>query len=96
MHKKQSGGAGQFARVIGYLEPTVTEEEAQAKAKNNDQTQFDNIFEDKTIGTNVPNEYKSAIENQFYESCDKGPLTNYPILSTKFVLLDGETHVVDS
>lgn len=85
LHKKQSGGAGQFARVIGYMEP-MTEEEGE----------FMNIFEDKTIGTNIPNEYKTAIEKQFHDSCIKGPLTNYPVVNTRFILEDGETHVVDS
>lgn len=85
LHKKQSGGAGQYAKVIGYMEPIQDGED-----------DFGNLYEDKTVGTSIPNEFKSAIENQFHESCLKGPLTNYPIVKTKYVLTDGDTHVVDS
>lgn len=36
------------------------------------------------------------MEKGFYESVEKGPLTGYPVVNMKFVLEDGETHVVDS
>ena len=91
LHKKQSGGAGQFARVIGYLEPI---NDLAEKSKDTDI--FVNQFISKTVGENVPNEYIVAVEKQFYDSCAKGPLTGYPMINTRMVFTDGETHVVDS
>ncbi|CAD8048771.1 unnamed protein product [Paramecium primaurelia] len=85
LHKKQSGGAGQYAKVIGYMEPLQLEE-----------GQFSNQFENHVIGTSIPNEYITAVEKGFYESVDKGPLTGYPVVNVRFVLEGGETHVVDS
>ncbi|KAM3128086.1 hypothetical protein pb186bvf_019787 [Paramecium bursaria] len=84
LHKKQTGGAGQFARVMGYVEPLNGEE------------QFANQFVNATVGNNIPNEYITAVEKGFYESVEKGPLTGYPVVNFKFVLEDGQTHVVDS
>ncbi|KAL4426295.1 hypothetical protein ABPG74_006552 [Tetrahymena malaccensis] len=87
LHKKQSGGAGQFARVIGYVEPMINPEDPQ---------DFSCQFVNKVIGTNVPNEYVTACEKSFYDVIDKGPQTGYPVVNLKFVLEDGQTHVVDS
>lgn len=49
-HKRQSGGAGQYGKVIGYLEPL--EEEDYTKVE----------FVDKTVGTNIPKQFVPAIE----------------------------------
>ena len=89
LHKKQSGGAGQYAKIMGYCEPNVpdiTDPEADTQ----------NVFVDDTQGNNLPNEYIPAIEKAFYEATKKGPLTGYPVIGCKFVLTDGQTHVVDS
>jgi elongation factor G len=90
LHKKQSGGAGQYARVVGYIEPLneggVTEEGADMSCQ----------FEDATVGNNIPNEYIPAIEKSFHECTKKGPKTGYPVVGVKYVLTDGQTHVVDS
>lgn len=45
---------------------------------------------------NIPGEYIPAIEKAFYEEIKKGPNTGYPVISMRFVLEDGQTHVVDS
>jgi elongation factor G len=89
LHKKQSGGAGQFARVIGYIEPT-NQEEGQSEADLTCQ------FVDATEGQNIPNEYIPAIEKAFHECTKKGQQTGYPVVGVKYVLTDGQTHVVDS
>lgn len=89
LHKKQSGGAGQYARVIGYIEPInedITEPDAE----------MGNIFVNATEGQNIPNEYVPAIEKAFHEFCKKGPKTGYPVVGMRYVLKDGQTHVVDS
>jgi elongation factor G len=89
LHKKQSGGAGQYARVIGYIEPTdepVQGEKADLSCQ----------FVDGTEGNNVPNEYIPSIEKAFHECTKKGPKTGYPVVGVRYVLTDGQTHVVDS
>lgn len=53
-------------------------------------------FKDATQGSNVPNEYIPAIEKAFHECCKKGPKTGYPVVGVRYVLTDGQTHVVDS
>lgn len=86
LHKKQSGGAGQYARVAGLMEPIPLNETGE----------FKNQFINKIVGTAIPNEYIPAIERAFYECCEKGPLTGYPVVNVQYTLTDGSTHVVDS
>lgn len=94
LHKKQTGGAGQFARVIGYVEPIYNITDQEVRKEGNDI--FVNQFESKLVGQNVPGEYVTAVEKQFYMSCEKGPICGYPIINCRMVFVDGETHVVDS
>ena len=54
------------------------------------------VFEDATTGNNVPNEYIPSIEKAFHECTKKGPKTGYPVVGCRYVLTDGQTHVVDS
>ena len=89
LHKKQSGGAGQYAKVIGYVEP-INEDITAPDAV------LGNVFQNATEGQNIPNEYVPAIEKAFHEFCKKGPKTGYPVVGMKYVLTDGQTHVVDS
>jgi len=89
LHKKQSGGAGQYARVIGYIEP-INEDITDPDAE------MGNVFVNATEGQNIPNEYVPAIEKAFHEFCKKGPKTGYPVVGMRYVLKDGQTHVVDS
>ena len=88
LHKKQSGGSGQYAKVIGYIEPTIEDFESSEEKGN--------YFQDVTGGENVPKEYIPAIEKAFHEACKKGPLTGSPVIGVKFVLENGQTHPVDS
>ncbi|KAI8927075.1 P-loop containing nucleoside triphosphate hydrolase protein [Entophlyctis helioformis] len=86
-HKKQSGGAGQFGRVVGYIEP-IPEEEVDEDASVE--------FENRTVGMNIPFQYIPAIEKGFYEGCDKGYLIGHPINGVRMILEDGAAHSVDS
>ncbi|XP_059930963.1 elongation factor G, mitochondrial [Gadus macrocephalus] len=83
-HKKQSGGSGQYGKVIGVLEPL--DAEASTKVE----------FEDQTVGTNVPKQFVPAVEKGFREACEKGPLSGHKISGVRFVLEDGANHMVDS
>ncbi|XP_068236558.1 elongation factor G, mitochondrial [Palaemon carinicauda] len=84
LHKKQSGGSGQFGRVIGVLEPLPVEENTK------------NVFQDETMGTNIPKQFVPAIEKGFKQMCNKGHLTGHKISGVRFRLLDGANHMVDS
>ncbi|NXI43463.1 EFGM factor, partial [Galbula dea] len=83
-HKKQTGGAGQYGKVIGVLEPLDPE----------DYTKLE--FEDRTVGTNIPKQFIPAVEKGFREACEKGLLSGHRISGVRFVLDDGAHHMVDS
>eukprot|EP00126_Sphaerothecum_destruens_P005181 Sdes_comp18620_c0_seq2m8799 len=83
-HKKQSGGAGQYGRVIGRLEPLPNSEYGR------------NEFVNETIGNNIPPGFIPAIEKGFEEACERGTLIGYPITGLRMVLQDGASHMVDS
>uniref|UniRef100_A0A096M2Z6 Elongation factor G, mitochondrial n=1 Tax=Poecilia formosa TaxID=48698 RepID=A0A096M2Z6_POEFO len=83
-HKKQSGGSGQFGKVIGVLEPLEPEHYTKLE------------FEDQTVGTNVPKQFVPAVEKGFREACEKGPLSGHKISGVRFLLEDGANHMVDS
>ncbi|KAF5383459.1 hypothetical protein D9757_006157 [Collybiopsis confluens] len=88
-HKKQTGGAGQFARVIGYVEPMTPEEDKEGKGR-------DTEFIDDVMGGSVPTNYIPAVEKGFFEALEKGTLSGNPISGCRLVLQDGAFHVVDS
>ncbi|XP_062988113.1 elongation factor G, mitochondrial [Elgaria multicarinata webbii] len=83
-HKRQSGGAGQFGKVVGFLEPLEPENNTRVE------------FSDRTVGTNIPKQFVPAIEKGFRDACEKGPLTGHKISGVRFVLEDGANHMVDS
>lgn len=85
-HKKQTGGAGQFARVIGYIEPM----------EYNEDLGRDVDFVNIVMGGNVPTNFIPAVEKGFYEALEKGSLSGNPITGCCFVLKDGAFHAVDS
>ncbi|HRT67745.1 MAG TPA: elongation factor G, partial [Bacteroidota bacterium] len=83
-HKKQTGGAGQFARVAGYIEPL--------KEPNNEHY----LFENKIIGGVIPKEFIAACDKGFREQLHEGFIIRQPIVDVKVTLNDGSTHPVDS
>jgi elongation factor G len=84
LHKKQSGGAGQYARVIGILEPLSPDKFASVE------------FSDETSGTNVPSQFIPAIKKGLIRAYEKGSLSGNKISGVKFRLQDGDNHIVDS
>ncbi|XP_041666957.1 elongation factor G, mitochondrial [Cheilinus undulatus] len=83
-HKKQTGGSGQYGKVIGVLEPLEPEQYTKLE------------FEDQTVGTNIPKQFVPAVEKGFRGACEKGLLSGHRISGVKFVLEDGAHHMVDS
>jgi elongation factor G len=88
LHKKQTGGAGQYARVIGYIEPLDEEERAEANASN--------LFENRCIGMNIPQEYYTSCEKGANDAFAEGALVGGQLEGVKVVLQDGASHAVDS
>jgi elongation factor G len=82
-HKKQTGGSGQFARVIIDLEPT-----------GGDGGGYE--FENKVTGGRVPREYIPSVDAGCQEAAEFGVLAGYPMVDVKVTLRDGAYHEVDS
>jgi len=83
-HKKQTGGRGQFARVMGYLEPLP----------NDAVEQFE--FVDDVTGGSIPREFIPACEKGFKEAIQEGSLIGFPVVGVRVVINDGSSHAVDS
>jgi elongation factor G len=83
-HRKQTGGSGQFAKVVGRIEPLPADAEETF------------VFENKVVGGRIPKEFIPAVEEGFQEQCQKGTLIGFPIVGVKVVLTDGSYHDVDS
>ncbi|GAA4434426.1 elongation factor G [Bremerella cremea] len=85
-HKKQTGGSGQFAHIVGSMEPLPQDTEG---AEN-----F--VFDDKISQGRIPKEYIPAVQRGFEDCMSKGPLAEFPVVGLKVTLSDGSYHDVDS
>jgi elongation factor G len=83
-HKKQTGGKGQFARVLGYIEPLPNDAVEQYE------------FVDDTVGGSIPREFIPACEKGFKEAVQKGSLIGFPVVGVRICVNDGQFHAVDS
>jgi elongation factor G len=83
-HRKQTGGAGQFARVLIKLEPLQTSDGALYE------------FDNKVTGGRIPKEYIPAVDAGAQDAMQYGVLAGYPLVGLKLTLLDGAYHEVDS
>ena len=92
-HKKQSGGSGQFAHIVGELVPfdedALEEEEKEAVVDN-----F--IFEQSIVSGRIPKQFIPAVEKGLRQQVPKGVLAEYPVVGLKCHLKDGSYHDVDS
>ena len=86
-HKKQTGGSGQFARVIIDIAPSVGAEGA---------SEVGYLFENKVTGGRVPREYIGSVDAGCREAMENGVLAGYPMVDLKVTLTDGAYHDVDS
>ncbi|MFQ5655850.1 MAG: elongation factor G, partial [Planctomycetota bacterium] len=80
-HKKQTGGAGQYGRVIGTLAPS-------------EEGEF--LFNNEVRGGNIPREYIPSVEKGFRAMLEEGPFVGAPIHGLSVTLQDGAHHSVDS
>ena len=80
-HKKQTGGAGQYAKIVGSIEPI-----------SNAEFEFDN----KIVGGKIPTQFIPACEKGFKNALNKGPLMEFPVTGVKVTINDGAHHSVDS
>jgi elongation factor G len=82
-HKKQTGGSGQYGRVVINLEPT-----------GGDGGGYE--FENKITGGRIPREYIPSVDTGCQEAAEFGVLAGYPMVDLKVTLTDGAYHEVDS
>ncbi len=80
-HKKQTGGSGQYGRVIGYIEP-------------NPKGVYE--FVNEVRGGRIPKEFIPSCEKGFRAVMKKGGLIGFPVIGVRVVLKDGQSHAVDS
>ena len=83
-HKKQTGGSGQYAHIVGELSPMPEDTDENFE------------FENKVVGGRIPREYIPSVEKGFRMSMEKGPIAGFPIVGVKATLADGSYHDVDS
>ncbi|MFO0724414.1 MAG: elongation factor G [Myxococcota bacterium] len=80
-HKKQTGGAGQYGKIAGYIEPLAEK---------------DFEFVDDVVGGSVPRQFIPSVEKGFRSMIDKGRKIGVPVVNVRVVLDDGASHAVDS
>ena len=81
-HKKQSGGAGQYARVFIDLDPLPRGEGYE--------------FMDKVVGGVIDQSLRPSVDKGVHSKLEEGIIAGYPIVDVKVSLVDGKTHPVDS
>lgn len=83
-HKKQTGGAGQYAKILATIEPMPLDGEEMYE------------FESKVVGGNIPREYIPSCDKGFQEQLKDGLLIGQPVMGVKCIVTDGGFHPVDS
>ena len=81
-HKKQTGGSGQFARIVVEFEPSQPGEGYE--------------FESKVVGGSVPKDYIPGVEKGLNSERENGVLAGFPVIDFRATLVDGASHDVDS
>ena len=83
-HKKQTGGSGQFAKVLMNFEPLDTAEGETY------------VFENKVTGGHITKEFIPSVDAGVQEAMESGVLAGFPVVGVKATLTDGQIHEVDS
>ncbi len=81
VHKKQTGGSGQYAKIGGYFEPY---------------NEKDYNFVNMVKGGSIPNEFIPSCDKGFREAIKKGTLIGFPVVGVQAIVNDGASHPVDS
>ena len=90
-HKKQTGGSGQFAKVIIGIAPYAPAEDELEEGQNPLYH-----FENAVTGGRIPKEYIPSVDAGIQDAMQYGFLAGYPLVNVKATLLDGQYHDVDS
>ena len=85
-HKKQTGGSGQFAKVVGEMRPMAVEGDSE-KVYN---------FVNSVVGGRIPKEYIPSCDKGFQSCMDAGSLIGFPVVGIEMEVKDGQYHDVDS
>merc|ERR1719149_109700 len=88
VHKKQSGGSGQFAKIVVKFEPLDPDSDEDATSGF--------IFDQEIKGGSVPKEYIPGVAKGLESIMSNGVLAGFPVIGCKATLLDGAYHDVDS
>jgi elongation factor G len=83
-HRKQTGGSGQYAHVVGVMEPLPLDAPEPYE------------FVNEVTGGRIPSEYIPSVDKGFRDSLAKGPVAGYEVIAVKMTLQDGSYHDVDS
>jgi elongation factor G len=83
-HKKQTGGSGQYAKVMGYIEPLPDDAVESYE------------FVDDVTGGSIPRDFISSCDKGFRDAIKKGTMIGFPIVDIRCVINDGASHAVDS
>ncbi|MEZ6183738.1 MAG: elongation factor G [Planctomycetota bacterium] len=86
VHKKQTGGRGQYARVCGWMEPIGEHEETEANYE----------FVNEIVGGAIPKEFQGSCDKGFQDGMHKGRLIGFPVVKVRCAINDGKHHAVDS
>ncbi|GAB2626161.1 elongation factor G [Paractinoplanes abujensis] len=85
VHKKQTGGSGQYAKVVVTIEPLTLEADGPTYE-----------FVNAVTGGRIPKEFIPSVDAGAQDSLQYGVLAGYPLVGVKFTLVDGQYHEVDS
>ncbi len=88
-HKKQTGGSGQYAKVLMSFEPLVPEADENGEVAHYE-------FDNEITGGRVPREYIPSVDAGVRDAMLTGVLAGYPVVDVKATLVDGGYHEVDS
>ncbi len=83
-HKKQTGGSGQYAKIMGYIEPLPPDAVETYE------------FVDDVTGGSIPREFIGSCDKGFKESVRKGTMIGFPVVGIRCAVNDGAAHAVDS
>jgi len=83
-HKKQTGGSGQYAKIMGYMEPLPADAVESYE------------FVDDVTGGSIPREFISSCDKGFREGVRKGTMIGFPVVGIRVAVNDGASHAVDS